>query len=56
MPVELEEGATVSQLVRHLRLPPDEVKLVFVNGIVRDRDHTLADGDKVGLFPPVGGG
>ncbi len=56
MPVELAEDATVGQLMNHLQLPPEEVKVAFVNGIVRDKDHPLADGDEVGIFPPVGGG
>jgi len=56
MPVELPDGATVGQLIEHLRLPADEVKVIFVNGIVRGEEHALSDGDKVGVFPPVGGG
>ena len=56
MPVELQDGATVEQLIARLDLPADEVKIVFVNGIVRDGDHVLADGDELGIFPPVGGG
>ncbi len=54
--VELPEGATLDQLVEHLQLPVNEVKVIFVNGIVRGKDHPLADGDEVGIFPPVGGG
>jgi len=56
LPVDLSDGATVGQLIRHLGLPADEVKVVFVNGIVRPRDYVLSDGDEVGIFPPVGGG
>jgi molybdopterin synthase sulfur carrier subunit len=56
MPVELAEGTTVGQLIIDLELPSDEVKVVFVNGIVQDRGHTLVDGDEVGIFPTVGGG
>ncbi|HID89186.1 MAG TPA: MoaD/ThiS family protein [Anaerolineae bacterium] len=56
MEVQLPEGATVGDLVRHLRIPAEHVKVVFVNGIVRDETHPLADGDEVGVFPPVGGG
>jgi molybdopterin converting factor small subunit len=56
MAVELPEGATVSQLLTHLEIPEDQVKIVFVNNVIRDRDHPLADGDEVGVFPPVGGG
>jgi molybdopterin converting factor small subunit len=56
MPVKLPKGATVGQLVDHLRLPADQVKMTFVNATVRDRDHVLTDGDELGIFPPVGGG
>jgi|DewCreStandDraft_1066081.scaffolds.fasta_scaffold03358_1 molybdopterin synthase sulfur carrier subunit len=56
MDVDLPDGATVGQLVQHLGLPADHVRVAFVNGIARDDSHPLADGDEVGLFPPVGGG
>lgn len=56
MAVEIPDGATVGQLLNHLHLPADEVKVVFVNGIVRGTEHVLGDGDEAGLFPPVGGG
>lgn len=55
-PVELPDGATVGDLIVHLALPKEEVRLIFVNGLFRDLDHTLADGDELGIFPPVGGG
>jgi molybdopterin synthase sulfur carrier subunit len=56
MAVELPDGTTVGQLVDHLRLPAKEVKIVFINGIVRKGEHALSGGDEVGIFPPVGGG
>ena len=56
MPVELPDGATVGQLVDHLRLPADEVKMTFVNATMRKRAHVLVDGDELGIFPPIGGG
>ena len=56
MPVEIEGGATVQDLFQQLKLPQDQVKIVFVNGIVRNLDHRLEDGDDLGIFPPVGGG
>ena len=56
MPVELPAGATVGDLVEHLHLPADQVKVVFVNGVIRGEEHALAGGDEVGIFPPVGGG
>jgi molybdopterin converting factor small subunit len=55
-PVELPAGATVGDLIEQLGLPAGEVKIVFVNALFRDQDHVLADGDELGIFPPVGGG
>lgn len=55
-PVDLPVRATVGDLVRELGLPQEEVRIIFVNGRFRDLDHVLADGDEVGIFPPVGGG
>jgi len=55
--VPLAEGATISDLFSHLGIRPDLVHLAIVNGrILHDRAASLADGDRVALFPPVGGG
>ena len=56
MPLEVPEQTTVGQLLDHLHLPADEVKIVFVNNTVRETGHVLHDGDEMGIFPPVGGG
>lgn len=55
-PVDLQDGASMRDLVRQLGLPEEQVKLVFVNGLVQELGHILADGDEIGIFPPVGGG
>ena len=49
-------GETVASLVARLGIPPDDLKLVFVNGEHVGLDAVLNDGDRVGLFPAVGGG
>ncbi|NPV77367.1 MAG: MoaD/ThiS family protein [Anaerolineae bacterium] len=54
--VEIPPGATIGQLAELLKLPPGEVKICFVNGKICDLNHVLADGDEVGIFPPIGGG
>ena len=54
---ELPEGTTVQKLLENeLGVPPGEVKTVFVNGVSRSFDYVLADGDRVGIFPPIAGG
>jgi sulfur carrier protein ThiS len=52
----LAPGETVASLVARLGIPPDELKLVFVNGNHVELTALLRDGDRVGLFPAVGGG
>jgi molybdopterin converting factor small subunit len=55
--VPLAEEATLSDLLAHLGIQPDLVHLAIVNGRIHyDRAARLADGDRVALFPPVGGG
>ena len=55
--VGVPEDATISDLAARLSLLPGEIHLVMVNGrAVDDRKAPLAEGDRVGLFPPVGGG
>ena len=49
-------GATVLDLLLHLGLNPEDVKIVFVNGVSVETDAPLHDGDRVGIFPAVGGG
>ena len=56
MPVRLPAGATVGDLIEHLGLPADQVKIMFVNNVIQGLEHPLAEGDQVGVFPPVGGG
>ena len=49
-------GESVGSVVARLGIPLGELKLVFVNGAHCALDTPLADGDRVGLFPAVGGG
>lgn len=52
----VREGTTVEMLIRNLNIPADTVKLIFVNGKKQDTAYVLKSGDRLGLFPPVGGG
>jgi len=54
--LELEESQTVSQVMAHLGIPEESVKLIFVNGVHGAKSTLLTEGDRLGLFPPVGGG
>jgi molybdopterin synthase sulfur carrier subunit len=53
---EIRENTTIQQLIELLDIPGDLVKLIFVNGRRQDRDYIIRNGDRIGFFPPVGGG
>lgn len=53
---EVREGTTVEDLIQDLGIPRDSVKLIFINGKKEDSTYCLEHQDRVGLFPPVGGG
>ncbi len=46
----------VIDALQALDVPPDEVHVVFVNGVRRGLDTCLESGDAVGVFPLIGGG
>lgn len=50
------DGETVGRVMERLGLPETEVKLIFVNGVKAGTGTLLRDGDRLGLFPAVGGG
>ncbi len=54
--LEMDENSRIRDVVDRLKLPQKTIKLIFVNGVHAKLDTILTDGDRVGLFPPVGGG
>jgi molybdopterin converting factor small subunit len=54
--IELSKNATLQQLIDQLKIPPEESRVMFVNGIIKEFEYDLKDGDEVGIFPPIGGG
>jgi len=57
LPVEIRNGAMLTELLDQLGIAPGDVHLSIVNGRpIHDMAHELTDGDRVGLFPPTGGG
>ena len=55
--VELIISTSLMGLIHKLEIPEADVHLAIVNGRpVHDRSQQLEDNDRIGLFPPVGGG
>jgi molybdopterin converting factor small subunit len=52
----IEAGTTVRRMLEDIQVSAEKVRLVFINNIKRDLDTTLRGGERVGIFPPIGGG
>ncbi len=52
----IEAGQSVQDLLAHLDIPAEKAKLIFVDGVRVDPKTRLDGGERVGIFPPVGGG
>lgn len=54
--VELPEGSTVDDLIKMLNIPEDLPLIIMLNGRRETEDIKLKENDRIGIFPPVGGG
>jgi sulfur carrier protein ThiS len=54
--LEVEPGTTVAQVIAQVGLPPKEVTLIMVDGRRREADFVVQGNERLGLFPPIGGG
>ncbi len=56
MIIELSDGATSLDIIKHLNISKEEASLLLINGKFAKLDEALQDNDTVSIFPPVGGG
>ena len=54
--LEIPHGMPVFQIITRLGVPPEEVTLIMVNGVRQGPDFSLQGDERLGLFPPIGGG
>lgn len=54
--VEVEPGETVGEMLERLGVPVEQTRILFVNNRAATLSQTLQDGDRVGVFPAIGGG
>ncbi len=47
---------TVSELCKLMNIPMATIKIVMVNGKSEPFDYELQGDERIGFFPPVGGG
>ena len=54
--LEIQDGGNGYDLMQALNVPVREVFTFMVNGRRQDLAQSLAEGDRVGIFPSIGGG
>ncbi|HWI55446.1 MAG TPA: MoaD/ThiS family protein [Desulfobacteria bacterium] len=54
--MEVPSGTTISDLHGLIKLESNYPLINMVNGLAQKADWVLSPGDRVGIFPPVGGG
>ena len=60
--VDLDDGASLADLIEHLEIPDPQCQMVLVDGqqVLRKArgraERILQDGETVSIFPPVSGG
>ncbi len=54
--ITLDDKARLANLFSELKIPKEEIKIALVNGKWEEESYLLEDGDRIGLFSPIGGG
>lgn len=54
--VDVPEGSTAADVISKVQVNANEVHILMVNGVNSPADRVLAQGDRLGLFPAIGGG
>jgi len=52
----IDPGISIFDLLEQIKMPREKAKLIFINGVKAELTATLEGGERVGIFPPVGGG
>ena len=54
--VDLPDKATIRELLSYLDIPDKKGKIIMVNGMPRDEEYRLSEGDVVKVLSFIGGG
>jgi len=54
--IDLTQPTVLVELLQQLSVPAGEVAITVLNGRVADLDAIVSNGDRVELYPPIGGG
>lgn len=54
--IEVPVDCTIAELLNAISIESAEVHIIMINGVSSTLASTLHEGDRLGLFPAVGGG
>ncbi len=54
--IPITEGTAVGEILERLGIPAEKAHLIFVDGKKSALSLPLRGGERIGIFPPVGGG
>jgi sulfur-carrier protein len=53
---QIKKGTNIKELLEKLGINTERAKIIFINGKKKNINDSLKHRDRVGIFPPVGGG
>ena len=54
--VDVEPGQTIEDSLRRLGVPPDQTRIIFLNNRAARLTDVLNGGERLDVFPGIGGG
>ena len=54
--IDLSEESSIGDLLKYLKIPEKDAKVLIVNGQAVSVKYELNDNDVVAIFPPIAGG
>ena len=54
--LELPKESSLGDLLKYLKIPEKDAKVIIVNGLAVSVGHKLSDRDVIAIFPPIAGG
>ena len=54
--ISLDNETKLGDLLDKLKIPRQEIGVLMVNGSWQKESYLLKDGDRIGIFPLIGGG
>ena len=54
--IEIDASTRIQDILSRLKIPEEIPKIILVNGVHRQTEQILKEGDVLSVFPPVAGG